>query len=103
MVCRRQADDQEIKELKKAQAANQLKAKILSLLPGQSAKIKSYRGLFEVKLVRVFENEQKAEVQHDNGQLSVVKWTEFDFRPAVEHKPLENEYGQFGSSCRDES
>jgi len=81
--------------LKKAQAANQLKSKILSILPGQSAKVKSYRGLFEVKLVRVFESDQKAEVQHENGQLSIVKWTDFDFRPAVEHKPLENEYGLF--------
>jgi hypothetical protein len=45
-------------------------------------------------MVRVLESEQTAEVQHENGQNSVVKWTDFDFRPAVVHKPVENEYGE---------
>jgi len=97
--CRRTdgTDGQEFKELKKRQAAEALKAKMLAIIPGQNVKIKSSRGMFEVTLVRLFENEQKAEVRHENGLSSMVKWNEFDFRPAVVHKPIENEYGEFSS------
>lgn len=51
-------------------------------------------------MVRVIEHEQKAEVQHENGQIAVIKWTEFDFRPAAVHKPVENEYGELISAGR---
>jgi len=85
---------QAIKELKKVQAANQLKANVLSLLPGQEAKVKLPRGVFKVKVARVIEDEQKAEVLFEDGQVSLVKWTDFDFKPIVEHKTIVDEYGQ---------
>ena len=85
---------QTIKEFKKVQAANQLKATVLSLLPRQDAKVKLSRGTFEVKFVRAIENEQKAEVLFEDGQVSLVKWTDFDFKPVVEHKTIQNDYGQ---------
>lgn len=88
------ADKQDVKEAKKAKAANELKAKVLAILPGQTVKVKSGSGMFEVKMVRVIENEQKAEVEHQNGQIGLIKWSEIDFRPAAAHKPLENEYGE---------
>lgn len=85
---------QDVKEAKKLQALNQLKNRVLSILPGQSVKIKLNRGSFEVKMVRVIEEEQKAEVQHENGQIVLVKWSEFDFKPVVAPKVVENEYGK---------
>jgi hypothetical protein len=84
---------QDIKEAKRIQAANELRNKVMSVSPGQAVKIKSSRGSFEVKMVQIFEEEQKAQVQHEAGQLTMVKWTEFDFRPTAAHKPVENEYG----------
>lgn len=94
---------QEFKELKKRQAADALKAKVLAIIPGQTVKIRSSRGMFEVTLVRVIESEQKAEVRHENGSNSMVKWSEFDFRPAVVHKPIENEYGELSRRALERS
>ena len=56
-----------MKELKKRRLAEELKTKILSLLPGSSIKVKTSGDVLLVSLVKVMENSRQIEVRHADG------------------------------------
>ena len=91
-----------VKEMRKAQAARELREKVMSLSIGQVVKIKTSRGMFEAKLVKIVEDSQVAEVEHDDDHRSLVKWTELDFRSAPRHR-VENEYAKDYVTRRNET
>ncbi|ORX36366.1 hypothetical protein BD324DRAFT_591650 [Kockovaella imperatae] len=89
----------DVKEAKKRAQAEQLKQKILKLIPGQAIKVKTPAGLFEVKFLHAHEHDRTADVQHETGQVHRVKWLDFDFRPGP--VPLaENEYARHHTHTR---
>ena len=66
-VCAQLTSYQEVKEAKKRQQADELKNKVMAFLRGQTVKIKSGSGSFEVIFLEAHENEKIASVRHQSG------------------------------------
>ncbi|KAK4689189.1 hypothetical protein P7C73_g911, partial [Tremellales sp. Uapishka_1] len=82
----------DMKEIKKKQALEALRFKVLALLPGSRIKVKTHGGTYEVELVRTIEDTKQVQVLVDDGRLRAVDWTHIDFRPRTETKLMANEY-----------
>lgn len=81
------------KEVKEQEKREELKRRILQLIPGQLVKIKSGSGSLEYKLVSVNEDESMLELEETTGRRFMSPWSRVDFRSNAP-KLAENEYGE---------
>lgn len=80
--------------MREKEKAEELKAKILALIPGQQIKIKSGSGNIEGTLKSVNEPSKIVQVEFSDGLPVMIAWSKVDFR-IVPPKMIENEYGKF--------